>query len=120
METEKALRELFARTEPMVIQNTLMRIPDKICAAALAALEPEYRAVLYRMIAESKAARIEEEIRLERRRRTSGDVKAKLVRGFFLYFEQRRSSGLKPYIKPIRPEPKGLRAPRKPHPPEKR
>ena len=68
------------------LQNTLMRIPDKVCAVALASLPREKRRLLYSRIAEPKAARIEEEIALEARRRTSPRVNARIIRSFLSYF----------------------------------
>ena len=68
------------------LQNTLMRVPDKVCAVALAALPREKRLLLYSRIAGPKAARIEEEIALESRRRTSPRVRARIIRSFLSYF----------------------------------
>lgn len=68
------------------LQNTLMRIPDKVCAVALATLPREKRRMLYSRIAGPKAARIEEEIALESRRRTSPRVRAWIIRSFLSYF----------------------------------
>jgi len=68
------------------LQNTLMRIPDKVCAVAFASLPREKRLVIYSRMAGPKAARIEEEIALETRRRTGALVKARIVRSFLSYF----------------------------------
>jgi hypothetical protein len=95
---------LIARTDKTVLQNVLMRIPDKVCAAALATITEDQRAPMYSIIAESKAARIREEIRLESRRRTSPAVRMKLIAGFFSFFESGPRPRVRPYIKPIRPE----------------
>jgi hypothetical protein len=82
----KAVWEAVAALRGAALQNTLMRIPDKVCAVALASLPREKRLLLYSRIAGPKAARIEEEIALESRRRTSPRVKARITRSFLSYF----------------------------------
>jgi len=84
------------------LQNTLMRIPDKVCAVALAALPREKRMMLYSRIAGPKAARIEEEIALESRRRTSAFVRARIIRSFLSYFGQARKVPGRIWIRPRR------------------
>ena len=80
------IRESLEGTDATRLQNILMRMPDKVCAVGLAALPVERRRAVYALIAASKAARIEEEIRLEARRKTSAMVKARIVRTFLSYF----------------------------------
>jgi hypothetical protein len=80
------IRESLEGTDATRLQNILMRMPDKVCALGFAALTPERRRFLYALIAAPKAARIEEEIRLEARRKTSALVKARLLRSFLSYF----------------------------------
>ena len=105
MDTVKAILSVLQHTERAKLQNTLMRIPDKICAAALSALDAEARSAVYGLIGGAKAARIEEEIGLEARRRTSSTVKNKLVHSFFTYFEPEGKQTLRPYIRPTRRRP---------------
>ena len=70
------------------LQNILMRMPDKVCAVALATLSEGQRVSLYRLIAPTKAQRVKEEIRLEKGRRTSALVRARIIRSFLSYFGQ--------------------------------
>ncbi len=81
-----AVRESIEGTDATRLQNILMRMPDKVCAGGLAVLSVERRRALYGLIAAAKAARIEEEIRLEARRRTSALVKARIMRSFLSFF----------------------------------
>jgi hypothetical protein len=84
------------------LQNTLMRVPDKVCAVALATLPREKRMLLYSRIAGPKAARIEEEIALETRRRTSALVRARIIRSFLSYFGRARKVPGRIWIRPRR------------------
>ncbi len=84
------------------LQNTLMRVPDKVCAVALALLPREKRLLVYARIAPPKAARIEEEIRLEARRRTSALVRARIIRSFLSYFGRARAPSGTIWIRPRR------------------
>ena len=84
------------------LQNTLMRVPDKVCAVALAALPREKRMLIYSRIAGPKAARIEEEIALETRRRTSALVRARIIRSFLSYFGRARKVPGRIWIRPRR------------------
>ena len=68
------------------LQNILMRMPDKVCAVALAALSESQRLSVYPLIAGPKAARVREEMRLERTRRTSPLVHARILKTFLSYF----------------------------------
>jgi hypothetical protein len=78
-------------------------MPDKVCAVALATLPREKRLVVYSRIAGPKAARIEEEIGLEARRRTSGLVRARIIRSFLSYFGRARRVPGRIWIRPIKP-----------------
>ncbi len=78
--------DALAAVSGAALQNTLMRVPDKVCAVALATLPRDKRMMLYSRIAGPKAARIEEEIALEGRRRTSPRVRARIIRSFLSYF----------------------------------
>ena len=79
-----------------------MRMPDKVCAVAFATLTEERRQSLYSLIAPPKAARIEEEIRLESRRRTSALVRGRILRTFLSYFGRARKAAGTIYIRPRR------------------
>jgi hypothetical protein len=68
------------------LQNILMRMPDKVCAVALATLAESQRLSVFPLIAGAKAARVREEMRLERARRTSPLVRARILRTFLSYF----------------------------------
>jgi hypothetical protein len=81
-----AIRECLEGTDATLLQNILMRMPDKVCAVGLAMLQVDQRRDLYALIAAPKAARIEEEIRLEARRTTSALVRARILRTFLSYF----------------------------------
>jgi len=85
-----------------LLQNTLMRVPDKVCAVALSTLPREKRRVVYARIAGPKAGRIEEEITLESRRRTSALVRARIVRSFLSYFGRARKVPGRIWIRPRR------------------
>jgi len=87
-----------------LLQNTLMRVPDKVCAVALATLPREKRMMLYSRIAGPKASRIEEEIALESRRRTSALVRSRIIRSFLSYFGQARKVPGRIWIRPRRSE----------------
>jgi hypothetical protein len=86
-----------------LLQNTLMRIPDKVCAVALATLPKEKRLVIYSRIAGPKAARIEEEIALESRRRTAPRTRARIIRSFLSYFGGASGVPGTIWIRPIKP-----------------
>jgi hypothetical protein len=75
-------------TSRTALQNILMRMPDKVCAVALAMLSESQRLSLYTLIAGTKAARVKEEMRLEKGRRTSPLVRARIIRSFLSYFGQ--------------------------------
>jgi hypothetical protein len=97
-----AIWDAVSAADAAVLQNTLMRIPDKVCAVALSALPREKRLVIYSRIAGPKAARIEEEITLEARRRTSAFVRARIVRSFLSYFGRARKVSGRIWIRPHR------------------
>ncbi len=98
----RRVQDLIDRTGWTRLQNTLMRIPDKVCSAVFAGLGEDQRAPLYRLLSESKVHRIREEMRLETRRRTAAAVRARLIRSFFAYFEEAARRGPKIWIRPIR------------------
>jgi hypothetical protein len=97
-----AVWEAVSSADAAFLQNTLMRVPDKVCAVALSALPREKRLLLYSRIAGPKAARIEEEIRLESRRRTSVIVRARIIRSFLSYFGRARRVPGRLWIRPKR------------------
>ena len=66
---ERSLRDLMEAVNGATLSNIVMRIPDKLCAAAFSMLSDDVRDRLYEVIGTTKAARIREEIRIERRRR---------------------------------------------------
>jgi hypothetical protein len=96
----QAIRDCVGRTDATRLQNILMRIPDKVCAVALGTMDEEKRRALYALIAPLKAARIEEEIRLEARRRTAPAVRTKILRGFLSYFGEAERLKKRIYIRP--------------------
>jgi hypothetical protein len=98
-----AVWEAVSSAEAALLQNTLMRMPDKVCAVALATLPKEKRFVVYSRIAGPKAARIEEEIGLEARRRTSALMRARIIRSFLSYFGRVRRVPGRIWIRPIKP-----------------
>ena len=98
-----AIWDAVSSADVAVLQNTLMRMPDKVCAVALATMPKEKRMVIYSRIAGPKAARIEEEIGLESRRRTSALVRARIIRSFLSYFGRARRVPGRIWIKPIKP-----------------
>ena len=101
-DSPRVIRDLIARTHPTRLQNILMRIPDKVCAAGLSTLGEEARARLYALVAETKAARIREEMRLEGRRRTSPAARARLIRSFLAYFDAGAARAPHVWIRPLR------------------
>jgi hypothetical protein len=98
-----AVWDAVSTAHTALLQNTLMRMPDKVCAVALATLPKEKRLVIYSRIAGPKAARIEEEIGLESRRRTSALVRARIIRSFLSYFGRASRVPGRIWIKPIKP-----------------
>jgi hypothetical protein len=84
------------------LQNILMRMPDKVCAVALAALSESQRLSVYPLIAGPKAARVKEEMRLEKTRRTSPLVRARIVKTFLSYFGQETRTPGTIWIRPRR------------------
>src|SRR3989304_3853972 len=94
-DSAQTIRTLLRRTESTNLENILMRIPDKVCATAFAPLTESERAPLYALIADSKAARIQEEIRLGSRRRMTPAVRARLICGFISYFHPGLTRGPK-------------------------
>lgn len=98
------IRESLEGMEATRLQNILMRMPDKVCAVGLAALPAERRRALYALIAAPKVARIEEEIRLEARRKTSAIVKARILRSFLSYFGRAARTPGTIWIRPKRRE----------------
>ena len=101
-DTAAAIWDQVSRIDRTRRQNILMRIPDKVCAVAFAALSEERRRSLYALIAAPKAARVREEIRLESRRRTSAAVRAKIIRAFLSFFGGAARTGGSIYIRPKR------------------
>jgi Mg/Co/Ni transporter MgtE len=99
---KRSLRDLVARTDATKLQNILMRIPDKVCAAGFSVISDTERARLYALVGEKKAARIREEIHIETRRRTSVTVRSRLVRSFLSYFDLRSPGAPKVWVRPIR------------------
>jgi hypothetical protein len=97
-----AIWDAVSSADAALLQNTLMRMPDKVCAVALATMPKEKRMVIYSRIAGPKAARIEEEIGLESRRRTSALVRARIIRSFLSYFGRARRVPGRIWIKPRR------------------
>jgi hypothetical protein len=97
-----AIWDAVSATDGAALQNTLMRIPDKVCAVAFSALPREKRLMIYSRIAGPKAARIEEEITLLARRRTSPLVKAAIMRSFLSYFGRARKVSGTIWIRPRR------------------
>lgn len=94
--------DAVSAADAALLQNTLMRIPDKVCAVAFAALPREKRMAIYARIAGPKAARIEEEIALESRRRTSALVRSRILRSFLSYFGRARKVPGRIWIRPRR------------------
>jgi hypothetical protein len=99
-----AVWDAVSAADGALLQNTLMRIPDKVCAVALAALPKEKRLALYGRIAGPKAARIEEEIAWVARRQTSAVVRARIIRSFLSYFGRARKVAGRIWIRPRRGE----------------
>ncbi len=79
-----------------------MRIPDKVCAAGFSALPEDARDRLYALVGSVKAGRIQEEVRIESRRRTSPLVRSRLLRSFLSYFTASAPGAPKVWIRPIR------------------
>jgi hypothetical protein len=100
----RAIREAIVPVGRTELQNILMRIPDKVCAAAFGELSESERSPLYALIADVKAARIREEIRLGARRRVSPLVRARLLRSFLSYFGAKPPRDPRIWIRPIRPD----------------
>lgn len=84
------------------LQNILMRMPDKVCAVALAMLTETQRLSLYALIAGPKSARVKEEIRLEKGRRTSPLVRARILRTFLSFFGRATKTPGTIWIRPRR------------------
>ena len=97
-----AVWDAVSSLDGAALQNTLMRVPDKVCAVALSTLPREKRMRLYSRIAGPKASRIEEEIALESRRRTSPVVRARIIRSFLSYFGKARRPAGRIWIRPHR------------------
>jgi hypothetical protein len=89
-------------TSRTALQNILMRMPDKVCAVAMATLSENQRLSVYPLIAGPKAARVAEEMRLERGRRTSPLVHARILRTFLSYFGQAARTPGRIWIRPRR------------------
>ena len=102
----RALDDVLARTDTTRLQNTLMRIPDKVCAAAFSTLSEDIRGRLYALVADVKAARVREEIRLEGRRRTSAAVRGRLLRSFLGYFASGAARSPRVWIRPLGRKPR--------------
>ena len=101
-DSSRSVRDLIARTDATRLQNTLMRIPDKVCAAGFSAVPEDVRDRLYHLLGNVKAARIKEEIRIESRRRTSPLVRSRLLRSFLSYFTASSPGAPRVWIRPIR------------------
>jgi hypothetical protein len=89
-------------TSRTALQNILMRMPDKVCAVALATLSENQRLSLYPLIAGPKAVRVREEMRRERSRRTSPLVRARILKTFLSYFGQATRTPGTIWIRPRR------------------
>jgi hypothetical protein len=103
----QAIRDAIQSTGRTALQNILMRIPDKVCAAALGLVSEKERGPVYALIAESKAERIREEIRLGARRRVTPAVRTRLIQSFLSYFRSGRTRDPRVWIRPIRPDGEG-------------
>jgi len=101
-DSPRSIRDLVARTDATRLSNILMRIPDKVCAAAFATLPEATRARLYALLAPVKAERIREEIRIEARRRTSALAKARLLHSFLAYFAPGAARAPRMWVRPIK------------------
>ena len=95
-----AVRRSLAAAGPTALQNILMRIPDKVCAVALAALPEEERLHALSRMAPVKAQRVREEMRLEARRRTTALVRGRIVRAFLSYFGNAKPTHGPVWIRP--------------------
>ena len=104
LDRARSIRDLIKRTDRTGLQNILMRIPDKVCAAALSLLAEAERSPLYALIADSKAGRIREEIRLGSRRRMTPTVRARLISSFAAYFRTGTTKGPTVWLRPVRPK----------------
>jgi len=98
----RSIRDVLSRTDATRLQNILMRIPDKVCAAAFPTLSDALRDRLYALMGATKAARVQEEIRIEARRRTSAVVRGRLLRSFLAYLTPGATSAPRVWIKPVR------------------
>ena len=96
----EAVRRCLAAAGPLALQNILMRIPDKVCAVALASLPDEERESALSHVAPIKAERVREEMRLEARRRTTSLVHGRIVRAFLSYFGSAKPSHGPVWIRP--------------------
>jgi hypothetical protein len=94
------VRQCLGGADATILQNILMRMPDKVCAVGLALLPEEERGPAYALIAPAKAARIREEIRLEARRRTTALVRGRIIRTFLSYFGKAKKTSGPIWIRP--------------------
>jgi hypothetical protein len=101
-ESTSLIRACLRETDRTSLQNILMRMPDKVCAVALAALPAEEREPVYGLVAPQKALRIKEEIRIEALRRTTALVRGRITRAFLSYFGKARSPGGRIWVRPKR------------------
>jgi hypothetical protein len=89
-------------TDTTRLQTILMLMPDKVCAVAFATLSEDRRRSLCTLLGGTKAGRIKEEIRLEARRKTSAEVRSRIIRSFLSYFGKARAGTAMIWIRPKR------------------
>ena len=94
------IRACLQAQDVTTLQNTLMRMPDKVCAVGLAEMTPEERDPIYALLAPQKAWRVKDEIRYIALRRTTPLVHGRIIRLFLSYFGKAPSTKGRIWIKP--------------------
>jgi hypothetical protein len=96
----QVIRSCLKGRDTTTLQNTLMRMPDKVCAVGFAEITPEERDPMYALLAPQKARRIEDEMRYVARRQTTPQMRARIIRLFISYFEKAGQTSGRIWIRP--------------------
>jgi hypothetical protein len=99
----RAIRSCLQGQDATTLQNTLMRMPDKVCAVGLAEITPEERDPIYALLAPQKARRVKDEIRYIALRHTEPVVHTRIIRAFLSYFGKAPISKGRIWIRPRKP-----------------
>jgi flagellar motor switch protein FliG len=100
---KKVVMRILHTHTGIVLQNTLMKIPDREIAVALMALNEQERSLVFSHISQAKTRRVQQEIRYQFTLDIRPDRYEKIVGKFVSYFEPgKKQFKDKSFIRPMR------------------